>query len=1056
MAHRFLQANINHCAAAQDLLLQSMAEWLIEIAVVCEPYFIPPRDNWISDVDGVVTIISSSSVGSPPLSTLARGKGYVAVQWRGIAVIGVYFSPNRTLAEFESFLGVLGALIGQTLPRPVLVVGDLNAKSTAWGSPATDVRGETLEEWAMVSGLLVLNQGSVNTCVRWNGESIVDVTFASPAVARLVREWKVMEGVETLSDHLYIRFDVSTNPLTSQSGFPGDLRLNRSPSSPRWVLRSMDKEALEEASIVQAWQSPSEGSVEIEEETKWFREAMFDICDASMSRAKQSPPKRQVYWWSHEISDLRIRCVAARRQYTRYRRRRRREEEVDAQLYEAYRVRVRALQLSISNAKLQARAELLETLNQDPWGRPYKMVRDKIRPWAPPLTESLAPGLLEDVVSTLFPHREEHTPPDMTTTPTAEQETEIEVPQVSQGELRIAMLKLQAKNKAPGPDGIPGRAWVLALKKLGDRFRRLLDACLESGRFPMSWKTGRLVLLRKDGRPADSPSAYRPLVMLDEADKIFERIIAARLITHLDRVGPDLSDNQFGFRGGRSTIDAIKRVKAYSDETTVQGGVLVAVSLDIKNAFNTIPWACIMEALKYHNVPPYLSRIVGAYLSERFVSYTGQDGQLQHWAMSCGVPQGSVLGPLLWNIGYDWVLRGSLPMSTIVTCYADDTLVTTRGKSYEEAVCLTTRSVTLVINRIRMLGLQVALSKTEAIFFHGPRQAPPQGCRIAIGETSVEIGSCMRYLGLFLDSRWNFGEHFRRMVPRLMSAASALKRLLPNLGGPKAGSRRLYLGVVRSMALYGAPVWAESLSGKNIALLRKPQRVMAIGVVRGYRTISYEAGCVLAGSPPWDLEAEIYSAMYEWKIELGLRGENPLPREVAMWRFHARQVLRDRWKERLEMPRAGARTVEALRLVLEDWLDREHGSLTFRLTQVLTGHGCFGKYLCRIAGREPAERCHHCNAVVDSAQHTLEECPAWDVQRRDLTAEVGFDLSLPELVKAMLDSEGSWNAVVAFCEVVLTQKENAEREREITSDLPIRRKRAGRRRRTFDALHRPP
>ena len=1052
-AHRFLQANINHCASAQDLLVQSVAQWGIDIAVVAEPYFVPPRANWMGDVEGLVAIVSPGTANVPPPTVIARGRGYVAVQWREFVLIGVYFSPNRCLADFESFLGGVGAIIGQHSPRPALVVGDLNAKSMAWGSPVTDVRGETLEEWAALTGLSVLNQGSVNTCVRWQGGSIVDVAFASPAVARLIRGWTVLEEVETLSDHLYIRFDVSTSPDAPDAGRPR----RYAPMSPRWVLGGLDKSVLKEAAIVQAWLAPAE-PIEVETEAEWFRDAMTQICDACMPRAKSRPPKRQVYWWSQDISALRTECIAARRQYTRYRRRRRRDADEEGQLLDFYKECRKALRLSISRAKERARAALLDTLDQDPWGRPYKTVREKLRPWAPPLTETLDPQLLECVVTTLFPSRAEHLPPVMAPSVTGEREGDhtASVPGVSEGELDAAVRKLRAKNKAPGPDGIPGRVWALSIEALGDRLRRLFDACLASGRYPKSWKTGRLVLLRKDGRPADSPSAYRPLVMLDEVDKLFERVVAGRLIECLGEVGPDLSDSQFGFREGRSTIDAILRVKALSEEVVAAGGVMLAVSLDIANAFNTLPWACIREALRYHEVPPYLRRIVGAYLSERYIEYPGRGGRVVRKEMSCGVPQGSVLGPLLWNIGYDWVLRGALPPRADLTCYADDTLVTARGETYEEAARLATESVALVVDRMERLGLSVAVDKTEAIFFHGPRTAPPWGSHIVIGGTRVEVRAHMRYLGLVLDSRWDFYEHFIRLAPRLTAAAAALKRLLPNIGGPEENCRRLYLGVVRSMALYGAPVWAETLTAQIIALLRRSQRVMAVGVIRGYRTISYEAACALAGSPPWDLEAGAQASLYTWRAELRHRGEGAPPRAIEVRKSHARQSLLEEWKERLAHPRAGHRTVEAVRPVLNEWVDRRHGNLTFRATQILSGHGCFGRYLCHVARREPTTRCHHCDCAEDTAQHTLEECPAWASQRRVLGAAVGGDLSLPGLVRSMVGSERSWRAVLAFCEEVMSQKEAAEREREESTHIPIRRRRTGRRRRAYAALLQPP
>ncbi|XP_072930334.1 uncharacterized protein [Epargyreus clarus] len=124
-----------------------MAEWLIDVAVVAEPYFVPPTGNWVGDQDGLVAIASSRTLRVPPLTVIKRGRGYVAVRWRDYVLIGVYFSPNKILADFEEFLGGLETLIVQIQTRHVLVLGDLNAKSTAWGSPKTDARGEVLEEF---------------------------------------------------------------------------------------------------------------------------------------------------------------------------------------------------------------------------------------------------------------------------------------------------------------------------------------------------------------------------------------------------------------------------------------------------------------------------------------------------------------------------------------------------------------------------------------------------------------------------------------------------------------------------------------------------------------------------------------------------------------------------------------------------------------------------------------------------------------------------------------------------------------------------------------------
>ncbi|KAJ0169641.1 hypothetical protein K1T71_014826 [Dendrolimus kikuchii] len=283
------------------------------------------------------------------------------------AVVGGYCSPNRSLADFETWLVDAGRIAAQSRSLPVVMLGDFNAKSTAWGSPATDQRGEALEEWAIQSQLVVLNRGSVHKCVRMRGGSIVDLTLASPAIARRVANWRVLEGVKTLSDHRYIRFSVSPrNPDPRAEELPP------TENYPRWVLKRLDREVFREALIVHTWESGPD-SAELpgpNAEAESLRSLLTSLCDAAMPRAGPFRPARQAYWWNAEIARLRSACVRARNQYARYRRRRRRGENaaaVEARLYEGYSSARTAMKVAIKAAKSVAWEELLGTLDRDPW-----------------------------------------------------------------------------------------------------------------------------------------------------------------------------------------------------------------------------------------------------------------------------------------------------------------------------------------------------------------------------------------------------------------------------------------------------------------------------------------------------------------------------------------------------------------------------------------------------------------------------------------------------------------------------------------------------------------
>lgn len=102
-----------------------------------------------------------------------------------------------------------------------------------------------------------------------------------------------------------------------------------------------------------------------------------------MPRTGPLPPRRQVYWWSDEIADLRRAAIVAQRVSSHHRRRRNRDPSLDGPLREVYRVAKKALQTAIAKAKAKAREDMLAMLDRDPWGRPYRIARAKLRPWGP-------------------------------------------------------------------------------------------------------------------------------------------------------------------------------------------------------------------------------------------------------------------------------------------------------------------------------------------------------------------------------------------------------------------------------------------------------------------------------------------------------------------------------------------------------------------------------------------------------------------------------------------------------------------------------------------------
>jgi len=161
-----------------------------------------------------------------------------------------------------------------------------------------------------------------------------------------------------------------------------------------------------------------------------------------------------------------------------------------------------ALRQAIKREKARAWDELLHILDDDPWGRPYKIVFKKMKGGATPVTETLDPQFVNTVVETLFPDGEgvESLPP-LGEIPEWDEDELV----VTQGELKDAVARIKSR-KAPGPDGVHGRAWVLAFSEMAEDMRHVFGKCLKKGSFPLAWRRAKLVLLPKKGKPGGGGS----------------------------------------------------------------------------------------------------------------------------------------------------------------------------------------------------------------------------------------------------------------------------------------------------------------------------------------------------------------------------------------------------------------------------------------------------------------------------------------------------------------------------------------------------------------------
>lgn len=383
--------------------------------------------------------------------------------------------------------------------------------------------------------------------------------------------------------------------------------------------------------------------------------------------------------------------------------------------------------------------------------------------------------------------------------------------------------------------------------------------------------------------------------------------------------------------------------------------------------------------------------------------------------LSSGVPQGSVLGPLLWGIMYDSLLTTETPEGVTMVGFADDVAIIGRAWRKEHLEEIINESLRIVNEWMISKKLRLAPHKTEAVML--TRKRGYHKPTFVLGDQQISTMNSLRYLRVEIDTGRRFAVHEKIVGAKAVKTAQALSRILPNVGGSTISKRKLLTSVVHSQILYAAPIWAPALGhrpdsnvqikGDTAKHIKSAQRIMELRVSRAYRTVSYEAAILISSMIPVKLLAE------ERCIAANSHDKRQAYKE-------ARKVSITKWQKEWEEADKGRWTYELINNV-ENWINRRHGELNYFLTQVLTNHGCFNTYLCRIKKLD-SPKCSLCEADIDDSNHTLFECDAFENWRRQLYGELGCQLTTGNMIGIMLGEKKAWHLVSSYINRIMEHK----------------------------------
>lgn len=269
------------------------------------------------------------------------------------------------------------------------------------------------------------------------------------------------------------------------------------------------------------------------------------------------------------------------------------------------------------------------------------------------------------------------------------------------------------------------------------------------------------------------------------------------------------------------------------------------MAFDVRNAFNSLRWDVIHKELENRNAFCYLKKIMKGDRSDRWVRLHLSEGFIEH-RMEVRVPQGSVIGPTLWNLVYNRLLERPVGPVCEVIGYADDIALLVSGYRMDVFTDRLKHEVAGIKRWLSGVGLQLAKDKTVLTFLNSKRV--PQDFSVRGPGYEICPSEEVKYLGITIDKRRTFRKHIKNITAKATRIIAALSRALPNIGGQSGHSRRFYYLIVESVVLYGASLWVEKATdGENAAALRRVQKLGFTRVVRAYRMVAGSVLGVLAG-----------------------------------------------------------------------------------------------------------------------------------------------------------------------------------------------------------------
>ena len=388
----------------------------------------------------------------------------------------------------------------------------------------------------------------------------------------------------------------------------------------------------------------------------------------------------------------------------------------------------------------------------------------------------------------------------------------------------IKLLNGLFDSKATGLDKISGKILKTAAPTIVLSLTHIFNHAIVTDCFPHEWKAARLLPLHKKG-PRDLPENYRPISILPAISKVMERIMYDQIYEYLDE-NSILSENQFGFRKSYSTASALLDCTNSWYVNMDRKMFNLVVLLDLKNAFDTVNHDILVQKLELYGITGNALAMIQSYLSDRKQKCQLGDVMSSKRHVTCGIPQGSVLGPLLFLL-YINDLPECLQKAT-PRLFADDTNLTVAGESIEEVELAMNNDFHCVHKWMLANKLSLNSSKTEFLLIgsnHRLKNLINQP-NIKINQDKIKQVHYSRLLGVQIDEKLTWNKHVEDVAKKSTSGVGAIRRIRDFVDRETLIS--IYNALVRPHFEYCSEVWDTLGIGLSTRLQKLQNRAARI------------------------------------------------------------------------------------------------------------------------------------------------------------------------------------------------------------------------------------